>query len=261
LPPSVDDPVVSDIPTLLLSGRFDPVTPPAFAEAAAAGLSTAYRLVDPLASHGVAFFSNCVNGIVDDFLNDPTRPPDSSCLAAQTPPRVVPPDAITLPLLAGVNSLETRTLGLFGLAGLLLLIVLSPFLIWPLVYLVRAFGDGQPGREAEDRRWRLLGRAVVLAFGVVALFFALGLIGFIVSILTDQTMLTALALPPSAAPVLWLPILLLLLAVGIVVALFMIWRRRGTGSTAGRVYYTVVAVAAISLVILLASQGLLLPPL
>ncbi len=260
LPASVDDPVISDIPTLLLSGRFDPVTPPAFAEAAAAGLSNAYVLVDPQASHGT-FFSQCVNGIMSDFLNDPTQPPDSSCLATQERPRVVPSDAITLPLLAGVNSLEPRTLVVFGVAALLLLVVLSPFIVWPIVYIVRAFGDGQPARLPEDRRWRLIGRALVVIFGLVALVFALGLTGFIVASLFDPIMLTALALPSSAAPVLWLPLLLLLLALGIVVTLFVLWRRQGTGSTAGKVYHTLVAVAAIALIVLLGVQSLLLPPL
>ena len=51
LPASVDDPVVSDIPTLLLSGRFDPITPPAFAQATAAGLSNGTTVLDPTASH------------------------------------------------------------------------------------------------------------------------------------------------------------------------------------------------------------------
>ena len=74
LPPAIDDPVISDIPTLLLSGRFDPITPPAFAAAAAARLSNATVLVDPTASHGVAFFNPCVNGIISEFLDDPTPP-------------------------------------------------------------------------------------------------------------------------------------------------------------------------------------------
>jgi pimeloyl-ACP methyl ester carboxylesterase len=261
LPAAVDDPVSSDIPTLLLSGRFDPVTPPAFAQAAAAGLSNAHVLVDPLASHGVAFFNPCVNTILNDFLNDPTQPPDSSCLAAQESPRVVPPDAITLPLLAGVNSLEPRTLAVFGVAALLLLVVLSPFIVWPIVYIIRAFGERQPARLPEDRRWRLLGRTAVLIFGVVALVFTIGLTGFIVASLFDPVMLTALALPSSAAPILWLPILLLLLAIGIIATLFVLWRRQGTGSTAGKVYHTLVAIAAVVLVVVLGAQSLLLPPL
>ena len=105
LPASVDDPVVSDIPTLLLSGRFDPITPPAFAEAAAAGLSQATNLVDPTAAHGVAFQSECVNSIIVDFLANPQATPDSSCLATSEALAFVPPGAVTLPLLAEVNQL------------------------------------------------------------------------------------------------------------------------------------------------------------
>jgi len=132
LPPSVDDPVVSDIPTLLLSGRFDPVTPPAFAAVAAVGLSNATNLVDPTAAHGVAFQNDCINGIILDFLADPSAPPDSSCLAAAEPLDFVPPDAVTLPLLADVNQLRPRVLVAFGVAAVLLLVVLSPFLLWPI---------------------------------------------------------------------------------------------------------------------------------
>lgn len=262
LPASVDDPVISDIPTLLLSGRFDPITPPAFAAAATAGLSQATALVDPTASHGVAFFNNCVNGIVNDFLDNPGVPPIAVCLENQATAAFVPPDAITVPLMAGVNSLAPRTLALFLVAGLLLLVILSPFIVWPVIYLVRAFGDGQPQRAAIDKRWRWIGRAAVLLFGALAFLFTAGLLGFIfVTLVTDQTMLTALALPASAAPVLWLPIFLLLLVIFIVIAGVMLWRRAGAGSKAGKVYYTVVAVAAVAFVGLLASQSLLWPPL
>lgn len=261
LPASIDDPVISDIPTLLLSGRFDPITPPAFALAAAAGLTNATTLVDPAGSHGVAFFSPCINGIIDSFLDDPTTSPDANCLALQQVPPAVPPDAITVPLMADVNSLNIRTLGIFGLAGVLLAFILSPFLVWPSVYIVRAFGDGQPVRARNDERLRLLSRIALLTYGLLALVFAVGLIGFIVTIVaTDQTLLTALALPPSAAPVLWIPILLLAIAFIIVLAGILLWRRGGTGSVLGKVYYTFVAVAAIALLVIIASQGLLIPP-
>ncbi len=262
LPPSVDDPVISDIPTLLLSGQFDPVTPPAFAAAVAAGLPNGTALVDPTASHGVAFMSPCANEVVEAFLDDPMNPPDGACFDAQKPPKAVPPDAITVPLLAGINSLDTRTLTAFVIAGILLAMVLSPFLLWPMVYFVRAFGDGQPSRSPEDRRTRWISRIVVLLFGVLALVFAVGLIGFIVAIVaTDQTMLTALALPSSAAPVLWLPIFMLVLAIVMIVAGVMLWRRPGTGTTAGKVYYSIIVVVAIALLGVIGSQGLLFPPL
>ena len=261
LPPSVDDPVVSDIPTLLLSGRFDPVTPPAFAAVAAVGLSNATNLVDPTAAHGVAFQNDCINGIILDFLADPSAPPDSSCLAAAEPLDFVPPDAVTLPLLADVNQLRPRVLVAFGVAAVLLLVVLSPFLLWPIVYLVRVFGDKPEARAAADRRVRWLGRGLLLAFGALALVFSVGLLGFVVAAVADLTLATALALPGAAAPLLWLPIILLALAVAAVVALVLMWRRPGSGSLPGKVYHTIVAVCAVVLVVLIATQGLLLPRL
>jgi pimeloyl-ACP methyl ester carboxylesterase len=262
LPPSVDDPVVSEIPTLLLSGRFDPVTPPAFAAAAAANLPNGTALVDPTASHGVAFMNSCANEVVGGFLDEPMNPPDGSCFASQEPLKVVPPNAITLPLLAGVNSLESRTLWFFIIAGVLLTFVLSPFLLWPLVYAFRAFGEGQPSRSPEDRRVRWISRIAVLLFGVLGLLSAIGLVGFIVTILaTDQTMLTALALPPSAAPILWVPVFMLVLAIVMVVATVMLWRQPGSSSTAGRIYYSLVVIAAVALLGALGTQGLLMPPL
>ncbi len=262
LPPSVDDPVVSDIPTLLLSGRFDPVTPPAFAAAAAANLPNGTALVDPTASHGVAFLNPCANEVVSAFLDDPLTPPDGSCFASQQPLKVVPPDAITVPLLAGVNSLDSRTLWAFGIAGILLIIVLSPFLLWPIAYAVRAFGDGQPARTPEDRRARWISRIAVLLFGALALLFTIGLVGFIITTLvSDQTMITALALPPSAAPVLWVPLFMAIMAIVMVVAAILLWRRQGAASTAGKIYYSIVVVAALGLLVVIGSQGLLVPPL
>ncbi len=261
LPAAVDDPVVSDIPTLLLSGRFDPVTPPAFAQAAAAGLSNSTALVDPTAAHGVAFQNECVNGIILDFLTDPSATPDSSCLVELAPLAYVPPEAITLPVLADVNQLRTRVLVAFGVAAVLLLVVLSPFLLWPIVALVRAFGEKRVERTADDSRLRWLGRGLLLVFGALALVFSLGMFYFVIRSLTDLTLATALVLPGTAAPLLWLPIVLLMLAVAAVIVLVLMWRRPGSGSVAGKVYHTIVAVCAVALLVVIATQGLLLPPL
>jgi pimeloyl-ACP methyl ester carboxylesterase len=261
LPGSIDDPVISDIPTLLLSGRFDPVTPPPFAQVAAEGLSRSTTLVDPTAAHGVAFQNECVNGILLDFLSNPQTTPDSTCLGELPPLAYVPPEAITLPVLADVNQLRTRVLVAFGLAAVLLLVVLSPFLLWPVVALVRAFGDKREARAASDRQVRWLGRGLLLTFGALAAVFSLGMFYFVIRSLTDLTLATALVLPAAAGPLLWLPVVLLLVAVAAVVALVLIWRRPGAGSVAGKVYHTIVAVCAVALLVVIATQGLLLPPL
>lgn len=262
LPASVDDPVVSDIPTLLLSGRFDPVTPPEFARTAAAGLSNATVLVDPTGSHGVAFSNPCIDDVIQAFLDDPLSTLDAGCLEVQASLSTVPPDAVTLPLLADVNRLDTRIIWLFGLAAFFLVVVLSPFLVWPVVYVIRSFGDDQVSRAPEDRRWRWFSRGAILLFGVIALLFTIGFMGFIlVTLVSDPTLLTALALPPSSRPVFWMPLMLVILAACAIMMTIVLWRRRGTGSTPGKVYYTLVVIAAVGFVLLLGSQGLLLPPL
>ncbi len=258
---SVDAPVVSDIPTLLLAGRFDPVTPPAFALAAAAGLSRATVLVHPTAAHGVAFQDTCVNDIIAAFLDDPASTPDSNCLALARPLDFVPPDAVTFPPLAGINSLKPRTLAVFGLAAVLVVLLASTFIVWPIAYIVRAFGDRRVTRAPADRRLRWLSRGLMLVFAAIAVVFGLGLLVAIVASLASLTMATALSLPSTAAPLLWLPLPLLVLAVAIVIATVLLWWRRDSGSTLGKVYYTVLALCAVVLVILIAGQGVLLPPL
>lgn len=71
--------VVSDIPTLLLSGELDPVTPPAFAEQAAASLSRSTQLVAKGQGHIVAF-RGCMPKIMAAFVNDPEQPLDTGCM-------------------------------------------------------------------------------------------------------------------------------------------------------------------------------------
>lgn len=73
------DPVASDVPTLIFTGRYDPVTPPAFAERAAASLSQSHLFKFTDAAHSVLESDACATDIVDAFLDDPTRRPDPGC--------------------------------------------------------------------------------------------------------------------------------------------------------------------------------------
>lgn len=78
--PTANEAVVSDIPTLVVAGRFDPVTPPAWAELAAETLSSSYYYQFPNVGHGVIRSDGCALMIALDFLDDPTTEPDSSCM-------------------------------------------------------------------------------------------------------------------------------------------------------------------------------------
>ncbi len=74
-------PVVSQIPTLLLAGDADPATPPAWAQLAAQTLSNAHYVEFAGVGHGVYNARRCARQIVDDFLETPMVPPDTSCVA------------------------------------------------------------------------------------------------------------------------------------------------------------------------------------
>ncbi len=86
VPDEFGEPVVSNIPSLLLSGEMDPVTPPSNGEKALAGLSRGRHLEVPNGAHTVTFHS-CARDIVSDFLNAPEKlyTLDISCLE-DTPP-------------------------------------------------------------------------------------------------------------------------------------------------------------------------------
>jgi len=76
---SFKDPVVSDIPTLLLSGELDPVTPPGFAEMCKQTLSNSQHLIIKGQGHS-SFVLGCMPEIITDFFKDPTTELDTECM-------------------------------------------------------------------------------------------------------------------------------------------------------------------------------------
>lgn len=78
-----NEPVVSDIPTLLISGEFDPITPPSYAESALRTLSNGQHIVFPTGAHGESGDVGCAADIASAFLADPTASLDTSCIPQQ----------------------------------------------------------------------------------------------------------------------------------------------------------------------------------
>jgi pimeloyl-ACP methyl ester carboxylesterase len=78
-------PLHSDIPTLLLSGEADPVTPPADAERAAVGLTRHRHLILKGEGHG-QLATGCVPKLMADFLDDAAPDKlDAACLDQHSP--------------------------------------------------------------------------------------------------------------------------------------------------------------------------------
>ncbi len=83
------------IPTLVLNGSDDPITPAPYGEAVARNQTTAYVFTFPGVGHGALFApagmaaATCVTQIAADFLANPRQAPDSRCLAQVRPTFVV----------------------------------------------------------------------------------------------------------------------------------------------------------------------------
>jgi pimeloyl-ACP methyl ester carboxylesterase len=75
-------PVSSDVPTLLLAGELDPITPPEWAHRAARTLPGGRAYTFTALGHGIGH-EPCGRAMMLAFLKDPAAPPDASCASAR----------------------------------------------------------------------------------------------------------------------------------------------------------------------------------
>ncbi len=87
-----NEPVASDIPTLVLAGEFDPITPPSWGVLAAETLTNASFFEFPGLGHGTSVSDECALSIALEFLNDPSAEPDGSCVSAMSGPDFITGD-------------------------------------------------------------------------------------------------------------------------------------------------------------------------
>ncbi len=108
-PESITEPVETDIPTLLLAGAYDPITPPSFATAIEAGFSNGQLAVLPHVGHA-AVGDDCGMEIALAFFSDPASQVDQSCIDTSATPNWVPGS------LEGID-FEQFEEGLLGIRG------------------------------------------------------------------------------------------------------------------------------------------------
>jgi pimeloyl-ACP methyl ester carboxylesterase len=85
-PAAQKQPVVSNVPTLVLSGEYDPITPPANGQEVARSLSHSYFFLFPGQGHGQEYSSACSDTIIAAFQDNPGQQPDGSCISQMTEP-------------------------------------------------------------------------------------------------------------------------------------------------------------------------------
>jgi len=109
-----NQPVRSQIPTLVMAGVYDPITPPADGRAVADQLANGVYVEFEGLGHGVSTAGDCPLAIMLEFLDAPVREPDLACIEDLSPP------AWELPLDLGSGGEEVQLVAFaadpFGLA-------------------------------------------------------------------------------------------------------------------------------------------------
>lgn len=77
---SANQPVESDVPVLILSGEYDPITPPEWGFHAAETLANAFAFEFPGIGHGASVADSCPTQMMVDFLVDPLKAPKAGCI-------------------------------------------------------------------------------------------------------------------------------------------------------------------------------------
>jgi pimeloyl-ACP methyl ester carboxylesterase len=249
-----DQPVVSDIPTLVLSGEYDPITPPAYADQVAVNLSHSYRVNFPTGGHGAVTSGDCQNQVFIDFLNNPSNAPDTTCISANAAVDYLSPkNTLILPIIIPLLNLETEAMIGFALVGLSILICCISMLVYIIAWLVkknrRQIGPELPFSQ-QILPWLVFLIAAVLTSFIIGLVF----VGLKMAIDNDLIML--IGMPKSWSLLFVLPLLVLALTIALVICVIKSWQGKHR-SVLRRVYDSLVALSVLVAVVVLANWGML----
>ena len=259
---SVDLPASSNVPVMLLSGAFDPVTPPKYAKAAAETLENAFLVTFPNGGHGQAFEGECQDQIILDFLDNPNVAPDTSCVEGLGGPDFYTSrNVINAPFVIDLINVEQSTTMEFLILAVSALFLLSAVIIIPVSGVIRWLSKPRETDLLTDtpevlpRKTTPLPARLIswLAFivGSLAPLFLVGVAATIVVMVMNNDNRLLFGLVGDARPWLILPPLILVLSLAWLVGLIQAWRIKA-GSIASRIFHSfLVANAVIFLAVLL----------
>jgi pimeloyl-ACP methyl ester carboxylesterase len=253
----VNQPVQSDIPVLIFNGQFDPITPPQYGEMAGQTLKNHYLFTFPANGHGALGDNECSDEIAREFLDNPSQKPQAACFADLTGPRFITNANIILTR-SMRNIMAVLDSGDFGGLGLLLVswfLLLSVFLVWPLVWVINKFRHKPSDPRGQPKL------ALLSLLGLVTLS-SLFLIGLVTALFTlsfqgkDILMLVGL-------PVNWGMIFLFGPVIGILVLMVAIYAVlawvKGYWGIGRRLYFSLMALSSVVMGGVMLQMDMILP--
>jgi len=249
LPRQALEPVSTAIPTLLLSGDFDPITPPHYAASLLPHLSRATHVIFPRGAHGQVAVSSCGNTISRAFLDNPDAAPDSSCAKVAVPAFATDKDVVFMRAARNVMAVQ----GLSGLRFLLVFaipavvcagLLLTAVPVYPIAFLAKrrnsqVASSGFAHLVSKAAPWLAAVAASMLVLFLVGSWMALGS-----TMRTNEKLLAMAALPARWSWLFALPSLVAVVAVLMLATAVVLWWSRQR-SLAGRLYFSVLTLAAI----------------
>jgi hypothetical protein len=243
--------VESDVPSLILAGDYDPITPPAWGRRAAQTLEKSFFFQFPGIGHGASFSHPCPEAITVAFVQDPTREPDASCMAEMEPLAFV----TDLHVNSGVYRLSKallveRSAGVLVACAAIALALLSGALWAPAAALIRRMTGRTRGEKSEGKGARWLATAAC----ALALAFLVGLSAAMVITAGENPLILAFGVPGWTAPLFLLPILVALSTLTALLLTALAWRSAG-GSPWRRLLHSVAILGCIGFLVLLFRFG------
>ena len=242
--------VRSNIPTLLIAGDFDPISPPSFARLAKDTLSNGTLVVVPGEGHSVVPTSECTRDLVARFLASPDETPNTDCVTNAPEPRFIT-QLHMMPGISRLTSITDRPVLAAG-GGIATLILISALVVWPIGWLWRRWRKHSvqyPG-AAKRARW------VAYVAALLALGFLAAIASAVTGTLAENPFILAFGLPSDKAWISVLPWLGLLATLGTTAFAVTAWRSHWW-STVARVHYTLIALAGLGFIACAAAIGLI----
>ena len=222
-PPLLKRPLRSDIPTLVLAGSYDPITPPAWSRETARHLGNATYVEFPAEGHDVLTDNPCALQLMSDFLRNPSRQPDASCATA-APQFILPDDVFLVPNFyefyvgyIGRNKLEHDIyLALENTLPLAFMLVLVVVVVWLILW-----------RWRKVRFDRIVFGGLLMAGLVSLLWYAISLQMRALSHRVAGSALLRFGVPAAADTTAWFAAILVIaaLTVGLVALAIYAWVR------------------------------------
>jgi len=183
--------VETTLPSLIIEGDMDPITPPPNAKAILPGFSNGTYVEFPWAGHGPSRSVECGGAMLNKFFDDPQAEPDLGCVETMEEPKMIAPlfESRAVPRLAAIGAEDRKNLVPAATwLGSSLLMTLSAFLVLTISPLLR-WADERPAIPAGGARfwtWTAATASVAAAailgaaIGVtVSTFQGLALFGFV----------------------------------------------------------------------------------